>query len=371
MKKTKLNLIFVFILVSGFFTTGFQDDQPNEPNIMVTQIDNSEFPKVTVYLSVVDAEGNPVKVDASRLVIKENGKAIKSGQIEGVGEVGALTTLLVTDASGSMNNGSKLESAKAAAHEYVAQMRSGDQVGLVIFNTEFTVIQKETANHDKLTSGINSIRAKDNTAMYDALLKSIKTLDGIGGRKAIIVLTDGLDNISQATLADVIARIGPTGLSISTIGLGEPGESKGAVTALDEVALKDLAAQAGGVYGYANDQKSLRRLYQRYAVAMQSEYVITYNSPAVLRDGVNRSLTVSLQDAALSEAVSIQDTQYNPGGLVPEVAEPAPWRLFGILTAGLLILLLLPSVVALGGKIVGLGKGGLKRKPKPRIKFID
>jgi len=47
--------------------------------------------------------------------------------------------------------------------------------------------------------------------MYDALITSEIALESLSGRKAIIVLTDGMDNQSSATAEDVIARIGVSG----------------------------------------------------------------------------------------------------------------------------------------------------------------
>jgi VWFA-related protein len=366
MIKHRTNLLMIVALAAGLLTSGFQTTPPEEPRAIITQIDTSEFPRVTLYISVVDAAGNPVEVNPGQLVIEENGVPIESGQIEGVGEVGPLTTLLVTDVSGSMNNGGKLAAAKAAARQYVEQMRPGDQAGLMTFNTSVNLALPVTTDQDALLNAIDSIRAQDNTAMYDALLEAVDLLENVSGRKAIIILTDGLDNISLAGEAEVISQIGPAGLSISTIGLGEPGQSTSAVTALDEAALTSLASNAGGVYGYANDEESLRNLYQQYAVALQSEYVITYQSPASLRDGVNRSLTVSLQDAAGAGLVSAEGAHYNPGGLVPEVAQPAPWSLFSSLLAGLLLLLLVPGLFGWFG-----GLELFKRKPKTRIKLKD
>ena len=140
--------------------------------------------------------------------------------------------------------------------------------------------------------------------------------------------------------------IGPEGLSISTIGLGDPSQSTGAITSLNEPALKSLAEAAGGAYGYAKDAESLTALYQQLGRAMQSEYAITYTSPSKLRDGVNRSLSVALiEDEGEPGAMSAELT-YNPGGLVPEVAQKAPWSTFAILLIGLAALLFIPSLIS-------------------------
>ncbi len=334
-------------------------------NIRVTQVDTSKFPHVTVYVSVTDAAGKPAAVDPSRLIISENGQPIPPDQIQGVGDVGPITTLLVMDVSGSMEKANKLDSAKAAAHKFVERMRSSDQTGIIAFNTQVKTVQAITSDKDALDAAIDSLVAQHNTAMYDALIVAIDQLEGVSGRKAIIVLTDGLDNSSSATENTVIKHIGPAGFSISTVGLGVTGSA--AMNGIDENGLQDLAARAGGVYGYAEDEASLTNLYATYAVAMQSEYAISYTSPATLRDGVNRSLSVSLAPVGGGQPVANNDSRYNPGGLVPEVAQPASWPLFAALVVGLAALVFVPMFV-LANRSGGAQTADRKSSGKVRIK---
>jgi len=192
--------------------------------------------------------------------------------------------------------------------------------------------------------------------MYDALVNAVEILEPIDGRKAIIVLTDGLDNRSTSTTTDVIQKIGPAGLSISTIGLGDPAHGKGAQTALDEAALTSLAKKTGGVYGYAANDDDLRNLYERYGRVMQAEYQLTYISPSTVRDGVNRSLSISFESTVSKSG----EITYNPGGLVPEIAETATWPLFIALLGSLLVLLIMPPSVRVALNLVGKGR---KNKP--------
>lgn len=311
----------------------------------ITQVDTSQFPKVTAYVSVTDAGGEPVPVNPNQIVIRENGEVMKPEQIGGSGDVGSLSTMLVMDISGSMNHGGKLESAKKAATAYVDQARPSDEVGLVTFNTQISYAEPLTKDRRELVAAIDNLKALDDTAMYDALAESIDLLEPVEGRKAIIVLTDGLDNRSKMSPQQVLQLIGPQGLSISVVGLGDPTQSTGAITSLDEPALSALADQAGGAYGYANEADSLRLLYEKYGRALQSEYVITYTSPSKLRDGVNRGLSAAIEGPAGGLSSSGTAASYNPGGLVPEVAEPASWWVFFGLLAGLVLLLFLPGIV--------------------------
>jgi len=306
--------------------------------IRITQVDNSKFPQVTLYISVTDAKGEPMGVNPDQLQISENGVVMKPNQVSGSGEIGPLTTLLVMDVSGSMNNAGKLSAAKAAAQAYVNQMRTGDQAGLLAFNTKVTYVQTITSDHAALIQAINSLKAKDDTAMFDALAQANQILQNYPGRKAIIVLTDGMDNQSKKTSDQVIQTIGTSGLSISTIGLGNP-DGAGPYFGLDESTLKSLAEKAGGVYSQANNTADLSNLFELYGRALQSEYRITYTSPSTLRDGLGRTLTVSLNGTT-----SVK-TRYNPGGILPEVSSQASWMIFLSLLAILVILLFVPGVV--------------------------
>jgi len=355
----------IFVMQSGFSpaTPPVPTPVPSDLLTHVTQVDTSRFPKVTVYISITDENGEPAPVSPSQIVIKENGKEMKPEQIGGSEDVGPLTTLLVMDISGSMNHGDKLKSAMNAARAYVDQARPSDQIGLVTFNTEIKYPQPLTTDRRKMIAAINAIRAQDDTAMYDAVAKSIDLLEAVQGRKAVIVMTDGLDNRSKMSPQQVLQLIGPSGLSISVIGLGDPSQSTGAITSLDEPALKAFAEQAGGTYGYANDADSLRVLYEKYGRALQSEYVITYTSPSKLRDGINRALSVGVEGRGGAMGLTGPATSYNPGGLVPEVAQPASWLVFFALLAGLVLLFFLPFLFARFAPMLNR-KGEKKRTEK-------
>ncbi len=367
-RSLSIGIMTVLLAVMLFSPALAQETDDAEPQVIITQIDTSQFPSVTVYISVTDANGEPVGIDPGRLVIQENGVTIQPDQMQGnAGVVDALTTILVMDVSGSMYTADKLNTAKEAAKAYVDQMRPGDQAGLMSFNTEVVYVKQLTPDVDSLKAAIDSLVAENDTAMYDALVEAAGLLDPVIGRKAIIVLTDGMDNVSQNDLGNVIARIGPSGLSISTVGLGNPEDQNASLAGIDEPALIELANRAGGEYAYANDAAGLTSLYQRYARVMQSEYVITYTSPGELRDGITRQLTVSLAETgSAAEAAA-----YNPGGLVPEVGEPASWSVFLTALAVLLAMLFVPVVV---GRLISRASSAklpARRKQKPRIKFKD
>lgn len=366
-RKGLILLAAVLLLVGAPARAVHAQDEDEALQIHITQVDSSQFPEVEVYVSVTDPEGEPAAVNPERIVLRENGVEVVTHEILGRGESGPLNTLLVFDVSGSMNSAGKLDTAKEAAKSYLDTMRLDDRVGLLVFNTEVRYVQPLTSNQGALRAAVDGLTAEEDTAMYDALIEGVELLDSVEGRKAIVLLTDGMDNRSEFGLQAVLDRLDPGGVSVSAVGLGDPKQLDATTAGLDVPALERLANQAGGQYAYANDAQSLTALYERLARALQSEYLLRYTSPAVLRDGLRRSLTVTLRDVPSTT----QQAAYNPGGLVPEVSEPAPWSTFAAGLLGLALLLFVPGLLR---RLLLIGRSNEepeKKAQKSRIRLKD
>jgi len=277
---------------------------------------------------------------------------VLGGGVQVGGEPTPVTTMLVIDISGSMDKNDKIGAAKNAAKAYVSQMRPGDQAGLITYDTNVYVVQPITTDVAALTTAIDGLQTGSDTAMYDALVEAEMALESVSGRKAIIVLSDGLDNQSQNSVESVITGVGESGITISTIGFGDV-EASGQF-GLDEAALKSLSERTGGVYGFATAPAELQSLYEQQGRVLQSEYGFTYISPSTLRDGVNRNLTISLTTGT----IPVVESKYNPGGVLPEVSGSS-WTLFVVILLGLLALLFIPLLVNLGAQALG----SIKRAP--------
>jgi VWFA-related protein len=363
MRKLNRIISIGLLLLLALSTFGIAAAQEQGTQIHITQVDNSKFPQVTVYVSATDASGQPVGVDRNTIQIYEDGQLMEPTSIAGGGQGGAgpLTTMLVIDVSGSMEKNNKIGAAKEAAKSYVSQMRSGDQAGLIAFDSHVYTVQAITTDTGALSAAIDGLQPGSDTAMYDGILAATQALEGVTGRKAVIVLSDGLDNRSSASQDAVVNAVGPSGLTISSIGFGDPTASGQA--GIDEAGLKSLASRTGGQYAYASDAQAVSALFQLYGATLQNEYVVTYISPATLRNGVNRNLTVSLAGSATTA-----EGKYNPGGVLPEVGTAsANWKLFGGILLGLVVLLAIPFVIGSVGRIGG-GGGGFGRK-KSRVKL--
>jgi Ca-activated chloride channel homolog len=328
-----------------------QDDpQPQTDGYtpVVGQVDTSNYPEVSVYVSVTDTNGNPISTLRDEdFTLLENGEPVEITEVFQAGEQGPVTVILAIDRSGSMLDLGKIEAAKQAALAFVDQMRSEDQTGVVVFNTQVEVVQPITSDKDALRSAINGIQAFSDTAMYDALDQSLAQLQGVEGRKVVILLSDGLDNASRHSFDEVMTLVNQTEASIYPIGLGDPSAGLGSTSAVNEEALQRLADESNGEYFFAPGPEDLQALYQQISLRLQNEYRITYTTPNTLRNGVERGIDVQIAtgDGLVGAGSSGTQAGYNPGGLIPETAGTLSWPLFGTLLGALLVLLIIPVVL--------------------------
>lgn len=312
-------------------------------NIAVTQIDTSQFPQIQVYVSVTDAAGNPVRnADPSAFQLQENGQAMQLVAATRSGEQGPVNTVLVVDRTGSMAFADKMSGAKQAAATFVNLMRPGDRTALIQFDTEIDTLQPLTDDKSALLASIQKIYPRGNTALYDAIAKSGTYFENVQGRKAVIVVTDGMDNASKLNRDTLLKQVATAGYSIYTIGLGTKGAGYGSQDGIDEGALQDIAAASYGTYAYAPDADQLNGLYQQLSLKIQNEYRLSYLTPIALRDGVKRNIVVTAPGAGATQ------TAYNPGGIIPQVAPQwQAWLLFLIALILLLGLFFAPLGVRL------------------------
>src|SRR5947209_9166656 len=132
-----------------------------------------------------------------------------------------VTVGLVIDHSGSMRP--KLASVTAAARTFIQSSSPDDQMFVVNFNEKVTrglpTAIPFTNRPDELASAISSTPATGKTAIYDAVWKAREWLAG-GSRdkKVLIVISDGGDNASAHTLADVLHAGNKSNMQVYTIG---------------------------------------------------------------------------------------------------------------------------------------------------------
>jgi Ca-activated chloride channel family protein len=174
--------------------------------------------------------------------------------------------VLCVDTSGSMRSTdvtpTRADAAAAAVRAFVDAVPAGTRIGIVAFSSAAGVVQPLSDDKDVVRDAIGRIPPPNGgTAIGDALLTAARLLPPTG-RRAIVLVTDGVNNMGVDPQS-AAPQIGAAGISIDTVGIGTndsgqfiPGTNEEA--AMDEDALRQIAASAGGAYARASDAGSLR-----------------------------------------------------------------------------------------------------------------
>jgi len=195
--------------------------------------------------------------------------------------------MLVIDASRSMaaqdfptnfGYGSRMDGIKTVVAEYVRN-RTRDRVGLVVFgNTSYlqSPLTTDTSLVEELVQALRPGMAGDGTAIGDGLGLALKRLKDIEGTsKAIILITDGVNNAGQASPLKAAEVAKDLGIHIHSIGVGSGkaplgdqilggfmGFPVGPTADFDEATLRKLADTTGGVYFNARSLEGFQDVYK-------------------------------------------------------------------------------------------------------------
>jgi VWFA-related protein len=186
----------------------------------------------------------------------------------------------------------KLEEVSAAARSFVRSSNRDDEMFVVNFNEIVSLglpgTIRFTNNTVELGSAIMAKRAGGQTALYDAIAKALEELQaGSRDKKVLIVVSDGGDNASARTLAQVMKLAEQSSAVIYTIGVfDEEDEDR------NPGVLKRLAQATGGEAFLPNQLSEVVPICERIARDIRHQYTIGYVPTNLTRDGAYRAIRV-------------------------------------------------------------------------------
>ncbi|MEO8586419.1 MAG: VWA domain-containing protein [Acidobacteriota bacterium] len=180
---------------------------------------------VLVPFVVTNLKGLPVRnLREEDVTLLVDGTSVKTDLFARSDDAPVSFTILL-DGSGSMGLAGKLAGARAAVVALVEQKIPGDDFALFVF-AEGAVkeIVPFTEDSARVVEAVNGVKAFGKTAFFDALAKMPdKSLLGKNGSRAIILLTDGIDNASAISSDELAALLEGVDVPVYPIGLRSPG----------------------------------------------------------------------------------------------------------------------------------------------------
>jgi VWFA-related protein len=267
----RFSVPLVAVLVSGSALSGQQS-----PHFRTASSD-----LVVLAASVTDKDGGFVEgIRRERFTIHDEGMVQEIALFSN--EDTPVSVGLIIDNSGSMRP--KVGEVVAATLAFAKLSHPEDELFALAFNDHVEAALKDrkfllASDISELDQAVSSLNPDGRTSLYDAVIAGLERLDeGSHARKVLIVISDGGDNASHATLEQVVERARHTDATIYTIGLFEPGDRDA-----NPGVLKALAQMTGGERFLPSSPGPLLVACRRIARDIRSGYTIAFEPSR--RDG--------------------------------------------------------------------------------------
>ena len=315
------NLLIIFsLLIFGFLNVAAQND--DDPITVDSSI-------VHLNVGVVDRKGRPITdLNKDNFAIYEDGVKQNIARFEPV--VTPFSVVMILDMSGSTLG--FRETIRQSAYRFVDALAPEDRVAVIEFYDKVNLRNDFTTDRKTIGNSIGVANGRGKTQLYKALDFALGKLAGEGKRrKAIIVLTDGVDTALRDTDRDFLQKIGEKdiltaikpetndnlnrvlnkadvqGVTIYPLALPTGDPSKLADPTPIQVALYQsarsrlqiLSDRTGGTLNTINRLEEMGRLYASVAAELRTLYTIEYQSTNEKRNGKWRAIKIEVNNADL------------------------------------------------------------------------
>lgn len=312
--------IFGF-LISGCLQTPFasttqQQQRPEKPSLQKprtpedgpppSQKDEGEIKlgrtMVTLDVTVVDPANKPVMdLKQDEFVVTED-KVPQKIEFFGREQV-PVSLVFAIDTSGSMRP--KLDTVVKASTNLVKESRKGDEIGVIEFKDQPELLEEFTSDVNDVIDTLNGLVASRQTAMLDALYLAADyaNKEGKNRRKAVMVVTDGLDNDSYYKFGEVVNHLREIDVQVYLIGFindldKESGLFKKSPKDKAEGLLNKLAEETGGKAFFPKELSEVHAIAQQISTDLRTQYSLSYYPSNSKKDGTYRAVKVQVSSAA-------------------------------------------------------------------------
>ncbi|RJR36518.1 MAG: VWA domain-containing protein [Deltaproteobacteria bacterium] len=364
MRRIGFPFILTFILIVALLGSAAAQE-PGTLHLLDTTSKSDN--QVDMVVSVLDKEGTPLKgLTAANFTLWVEGREVKGFSLEPVSSAKSpLSVILALDVSGSMK-GAPFAAAKKAVGVFLDQLEKDDQVALLTFGSSVQLATNFTKKH-VVRDALENLEANEKwTWLYQATYEALeRAARGPTSRAAVVLLTDGKDEGSPRTEAEVMSRLKGAQIPIYALGFGPQAQ-------VDY--LKNIAGASGGAFLFAPSSEELSNLYTIVYDHLKNQYLLSFpfDNPGGLYTGI---LKLNYQGKELDAQRRFLHVRAQPAAMPPiavPVTPPAPatapgtgsgagtgetWFTMQYLLIGLLIL----GVVSLGT----VGTIFLRRRVRP------
>jgi Ca-activated chloride channel family protein len=211
----------------------------------------------------------------------------------------AVSLVFAIDTSGSMRP--KLDTVVKASTNIVKESRRDDEMAVIHFKDEPELLEEFTSDVNDVIDTLNGLVASRQTAMLDALYVAADYAnnEGKNRRKAVLVVTDGLDTDSFYKFGEVVNHLKEVDVQVYLIGFindldKDSGLFKKSQKEKAEGLLNKLAEETGGKAFYPKELSEVHSIAQQISTDLRTQYGIGYYPSNAAKDGTYRTVKVQV-----------------------------------------------------------------------------
>ncbi|MEQ1726931.1 MAG: VWA domain-containing protein [Vicinamibacterales bacterium] len=251
---------------------------------------------VSLFATVLDAQNRLVPdLTQDDFQILDNDKPQQLTVFQS--ETQPITVVVMLDTSGSMTGSIQL--LKAAAEQFIVRLLPEDKGAVGAFNDKIELSAQFSNDRDQLITEVRDLDFGNGTRLFDGIAEGLNQLQGVDGRKVILVFTDGDDTSSRIGRGTVLDRARAEEVMIYAIGLqSEYFDGQRTVRSRPDSALRRFADETGGGYFELKQTSDLGPTFSRVAQELHSQYVLGFEAQQL--DGKVHKLTVKMKQAGMT-----------------------------------------------------------------------
>lgn len=198
-------------------------------------------------------------------------------------EVQPVTVVVMLDTSLSMAG--SMDLLLNAAEQFLIRLLPADRAVVGAFNDKIQFEEFEgvfSSERDALIASLRELDFGQPTRLYDALEASLGKLQGVEGRRVILVFSDGNDTYSKTSLGRVLEKARADEVMVYAIGLqSDYFDGRRRVRSRPDAGLRRLADETGGGYFELERKDALGPTFTRVAQELHSQYLIGFAPPSL------------------------------------------------------------------------------------------
>jgi Ca-activated chloride channel homolog len=206
---------------------------------------------------------------------------------------------------------------------FASTLKPEDYVAVVAYDIKPEILSDFTTDRTKTQEALSrlQIAAWSEANLFDAITDTASRMSEIEGRKAILLLSSGIDTFSKITFDQTRKKLQEAGVPIYGIGLMqtlrilmEP--YMGPIQNMDflqaDNQMRTFSKETGGQAFFPRFQGEYGQIFQQIHEALRNQYVITYNPTNKKHDGTFRKIKVELVNPATNEPLPVKDEKGKP-----------------------------------------------------------